>query len=141
MTQFTTDPIETLEDWNAVLVSGGAGFDHCCCEMPSCPVPTRECKSDTADYYATSLDEFEGTKYQTLTQRYWFWEDDGAGPFHEDEEITTTIRPWGLGSGPCGETDPTPSHLIGTPLEGAKISSIVFVSRSDPFDLASVSGR
>ena len=39
MTQFTTDPIETLEDWNAVLAGG------CCCEMPGCPVPTKECES------------------------------------------------------------------------------------------------
>jgi hypothetical protein len=40
-TQFTTDPIETLPEWNAVLAG------DCCCQMPVCPVPTRECESIT----------------------------------------------------------------------------------------------
>jgi hypothetical protein len=33
--------VETVEDWNLVLEGCG------CCEMPSCPVPTRECESRT----------------------------------------------------------------------------------------------
>lgn len=38
-TQFTEHAIEILDDWNDVL-SG-----RCCCTMPACPVPTRECES------------------------------------------------------------------------------------------------
>jgi hypothetical protein len=34
--------IETLDDWNE-RIAAGCG----CCEMPSCPVPTRECESIT----------------------------------------------------------------------------------------------
>lgn len=43
MSQFTTDPIETLEDWNAVLTAG------CCCVMPTCPTPTMECESRSGE--------------------------------------------------------------------------------------------
>jgi hypothetical protein len=48
-TQFTEDPIETLDDWNAVLSNG------CCCTMPVCPLPTRECRSAFLDIYAPSF--------------------------------------------------------------------------------------
>lgn len=33
--------IETLEDWNAIL-------SQCCCEMPGCPLPSKECESIVA---------------------------------------------------------------------------------------------
>lgn len=118
--------IDTVEEWNLV---------GCCCAMPLCPVPTKECQSGLAGYYANSLNEFEGTKYLTITQKYWYYEDNGSGPYHEAEEITTTIRYWGLAAGPCGETNPPPSHYVGTPLENALITAIEFVSRADPFDL------
>ena len=76
MTQFTTDPIETLEDWNAVLVSGGAGFDHCCCEMPSCPVPTKECEiiSGTGQVGFVSYDTLNNILYGKRRTDY----DDGG---------------------------------------------------------------
>lgn len=36
---YSTEDIETLAEWNAILDNG------CCCVMPSCPVPTKECES------------------------------------------------------------------------------------------------
>ena len=41
---FTTDPLETLDEWNTVLSYG------CCCEMPSCPIPTIDCQTKTGSY-------------------------------------------------------------------------------------------
>lgn len=38
-TPFTTFDLETMEQWNALLDEG------CCCQMPICPTPTRECES------------------------------------------------------------------------------------------------
>lgn len=46
-------PIETLEDWNTAL--GYCG----CCEMPSCPVPGKECQSLTVPVCGYSLPEHE----------------------------------------------------------------------------------
>ena len=40
--------IETLGDWNAIL-------GQCCCEMPACPVPTKECESITKEVCGHSL--------------------------------------------------------------------------------------
>jgi hypothetical protein len=42
--KFTTDPIETLEEWNAVLTKG------CCCGMPECPLPSIDCQTKTGSY-------------------------------------------------------------------------------------------
>jgi hypothetical protein len=128
MSQFSEEPPETLEDWNTIL-------GQCCCAMPECPVPTRECKSDVAGYYANSLDYFGGEHYLTLTQIYDYYPA-GGGPLVEDETVTTTIRIWGLAAGPCGETNPPPDSHIGTPLEGnLGITGIEFVSRADVFNL------
>lgn len=42
MSQFTEHPIATLAQWNAVLAAG------CCCEMPECPLVTKQCESIVA---------------------------------------------------------------------------------------------
>lgn len=66
-TQFTTGPIETLDDWNEVL-SGG-----CCCQMPGCPVPGLVCDSKSAHTiwdlwapYAGPVDESPWAKVPNL---------------------------------------------------------------------------
>lgn len=53
---YTTELIETLDEWNALLQSG------CCCEMPECPTPVMECQSlqatrDACDNADTQYEE------------------------------------------------------------------------------------
>lgn len=65
-TQFTTDPIEILDEWNAVLTQ-----NNCCCAMPECPVPTMECQSITSFAKAYGvLNEEDNKLYQR--QRWYF---------------------------------------------------------------------
>lgn len=63
--RFTENAIEILDDWNAVL-SGG-----CCCQMPECPIPAKECESKTA--YASCE---EGSEGQEFDEQYAQWEID-----------------------------------------------------------------
>jgi hypothetical protein len=63
-TQFTEEDIETLDDWNAIL---GA----CCCAMPECPVPTKECESITIDALCGfSFPACEGISEQDRCRRF-----------------------------------------------------------------------
>ena len=94
--------IETLDDINQILA-------QCCCEMPACPVPTKECESATAVIgdrgYHNEEDE-EWTLYSTLKYR-----DEYTETFSEpDEEVTSSAfyelayiwsSPWEGSIGSC----------------------------------------
>lgn len=53
-TRYTLGEIDTLPKWNAVLAAA------CCCELPACPIPNKECEAKSV-----SASESEGSEGQT----------------------------------------------------------------------------
>ena len=61
-------PIETLDDWNAVLADG------CCCEQPECPVPLESCRSVTGQLTSQGFidpDDAVWRRYKKFGTRKW----------------------------------------------------------------------
>lgn len=100
-------PIETNADWNAAL--------GCCCGMPECPEPVLEAESIRAYYQPTPVLFESGAYYKAAVYTYYWYEDGGAGPFHNPgtapdfipypDTLPYSNRGWGLSLGPCGEVD------------------------------------
>jgi hypothetical protein len=101
-------PIETLDDLNQIL-------GQCCCEMPECPVPTKECESATAsigDRGYHNVEDEEWTLYSVLKYREEYTETYSA----PDEEVTSSAFyelaytwdiPWEGSIGSCYTWAPT----------------------------------
>ena len=85
-TPFTTEDIETLPEWNAVLAAG------CGCQMPACPVPQKVCQSmqrqstseDTE--YSDALEAYEAALSAWLSELYDAWYEDLQAWLAEDPE-------------------------------------------------------
>jgi hypothetical protein len=100
--------IETLDDLNQIL-------GQCCCEMPECPLPTRECESATAsigDSGHHNVADTEWTLYSVLKYREEFTET-YSDP---DEEVSSSAfyelsytwsSPWEGNIGTCYTWDST----------------------------------
>ena len=73
-TPFTTEDLETLDQWNSVLAAG------CCCAMPACPIPLKVCESltrtstseddDYTDSRAAYLERLSAWKSELLNAWY-----------------------------------------------------------------------
>lgn len=82
-TQFTTGLIETLDDWNALLV--------CCCQLPDCPAPESECQTLVAGATSGGYFKTEGSSW-VVYARY-----GTKGTFAEDSSVAVTtgpLSPW-----------------------------------------------
>lgn len=64
MSQFSEDPLETLDDWNAILSNGY------CCTMPECPIPSRECEQINGFTYINYVIDVSGTLYKKARYDY-----------------------------------------------------------------------
>jgi hypothetical protein len=85
--------IETIADWNMVLAGCG------CCEMPSCPVPTRECESITVEICGHVLPEHEENEpgdecrrfaTKTTTRVIDYFEEEPSTPSSSQQNYTGT---------------------------------------------------